>query len=274
LRHPELVDVVIFRENTEDVYAGVEYKAGSPEAAKVEKFLKEEMGAEFWPNAGIGIKPISEFGSKRLIRKAFRYAVDKKKPTVTLVHKGNIQKFAEGAFMQWGYEVARDEFGDVTISEQQLWDEFGGKQPGDKIVVKDRIADIMFQQMLLRPAEFDVIATSNLNGDYLSDAVAAEVGGVGIAPGANIGDHLAVFEATHGTAPKYADQDRVNPGSLLLSGVMMLDYIGWQEASEAIMRAYTQTVADKIVTYDFARQMDGAREVLTSEFASEVIQRL
>jgi isocitrate dehydrogenase len=274
LRHPELVDVVIFRENTEDVYAGVEYKAGSPEAQKVERFLKDEMGAKFWANSGIGIKPISEFGSKRLIRKALQHAVNKHRSSVTFVHKGNIQKFTEGAFMQWGYELARDEFGDVTITEQQLWDEFGGKQPADKIVVKDRIADIMFQQMLLRPAEYDVIATPNLNGDYLSDAVAAEVGGVGIAPGANIGDTMAVFEATHGTAPKYAGQDKVNPGSLLLSGVMMLDYIGWDEAAAAITEAYTQTVADRIVTYDFARQMDGAREVKTSEFASAVIERL
>jgi isocitrate dehydrogenase len=274
LRRPELVDVTIFRENTEDVYAGVEYKAGSPEAQKVERFLKDEMGAKFFPNSGIGIKPISEFGSKRLIRKALQHAVSKDKRSVTLVHKGNIQKFTEGAFMQWGYELARDEFGDVTITEQQLWDEYGGKQPGDKILVKDRIADIMFQQMLLRPAEYDVIATPNLNGDYLSDAVAAEVGGVGIAPGANIGDTMAVFEATHGTAPKYANQDKVNPGSLLLSGVMMLDYIGWTEAAEAVAEAYTQTVADKIVTYDFARQMDGAQEVKTSEFASAVIQRL
>jgi isocitrate dehydrogenase len=274
LRHPEQVDVVIFRENTEDVYAGVEYKAGTAEAAKVEKFLKEEMGAQFWPNSGIGIKPISEFGTKRLVRKAFRYALEHGRKSVTFVHKGNIQKYTEGAFMQWGYEVARDEFGDVTITEQQLWDEFGGKAPAGKIVVKDRIADIMFQQMLLRPAEYDVIATPNLNGDYLSDAVAAEVGGVGIAPGANIGDYLAVFEATHGTAPKYANQDKVNPGSLLLSGVMMLDYIGWGEAARAVEAAYTRTVADKIVTYDFARQMEGAREVKTSEFASAVIERL
>lgn len=274
VRRPDLIDCVIFRENTEDVYAGVEYKAGSPEAQKVERFLKEEMGAKFWPNSGIGIKPISEFGSKRLIRKALEYAVAKRSRSVTLVHKGNIQKFTEGAFMQWGYELARDEFGDAMITEQQLWDEYGGQQPADKIVIKDRIADIMFQQMLLRPAEYDVIATPNLNGDYLSDAIAAEVGGVGIAPGANIGDTMAVFEATHGTAPKYADQDKVNPGSVLLSGVMMLDYIGWDEAAQAITDAYTRTVADKIVTYDFARQMEGAQEVKTSEFASAVIERL
>lgn len=274
LRRPDQVDVVIFRENTEDVYAGVEYKAGSPEAQKVEKFLKEEMGARFFDNSGIGIKPISEFGTKRLVRKAFRYALEHGRKSVTFVHKGNIQKFTEGAFMQWGYEVAKQEFGEVTVTEAQLWDEFDGVMPAGKLLVKDRIADIMFQQMLLRPAEYDVIATPNLNGDYLSDAVAAEVGGVGIAPGANIGDTMAVFEATHGTAPKYANQDKVNPGSLLLSGVMMLDYIGWGEAARAIEAAYTRTVADKIVTYDFARQMEGATEVKTSEFASAVIERL
>lgn len=274
LKRPEDVDVVIFRENTEDVYAGVEYEAGSPEAAKVERFLKEEMGARFWPNSGIGIKPISEFGTKRLVRKALAYAVEHGRTSVTLVHKGNIQKFTEGAFRQWGYDVARQEFSDVTITEKQFWDDFNGTQPEGKVVVKDRIADIMFQQMLLRPAEYDVIATPNLNGDYLSDAVAAEVGGVGIAPGANIGDYIAVFEATHGTAPKYANQDMVNPGSLLLSGVMMLDYIGWSEAARAVEDAYRRTVADKIVTYDFARQMEGAQEVRTSEFATAVIARL
>jgi isocitrate dehydrogenase len=274
LRRPEDVDVIIFRENTEDVYAGVEYKAGSPEAAKVERFLTEEMGAKFWPGSGIGIKPISEFGTKRLVRKAIKYALEHGRTSLTLMHKGNIQKFTEGAFMQWGYDLARQEFADMTVAESQVWDEFGGKQPEGKIIVKDRIADIMFQQMLLRPAEYDVIATPNLNGDYLSDAVAAEVGGVGIAPGANIGDYMAVFEATHGTAPKYANQDKVNPGSLLLSGVMMLDYIGWNEAARAVERAYKQTVADKIVTYDFARQMEDAQEVRTSEFASAVIARL
>jgi len=274
LRRPEDVDVVIFRENTEDVYAGVEYKAGTPEADKVERFLKEEMGAKFWPKSGIGIKPISEFGTKRLVRKAIQFALEHDRKSLTLVHKGNIQKFTEGAFMQWGYDLAREEYADVTITEPQLWDEFDGRPPEGKIVVKDRIADIMFQQMLLRPAEYDVIATPNLNGDYLSDAVAAEVGGVGIAPGANIGDHMAVFEATHGTAPKYANQDKVNPGSLLLSGVMMLDYIGWSEAARAIEDAYRRAVGEKIVTYDFARQMEGAQEVKTSEFASAVIERL
>jgi isocitrate dehydrogenase len=274
LRRPDLVDVVIFRENTEDVYAGVEYQAGTPEAAKVEKFLKEEMGARFWPNSGIGIKPISEFGSKRLIRKAFIYALEHGRKSVAFMHKGNIQKFTEGAFQQWGYEVAKQEFGDVTVTEAELWDQHGGLLPEGKLLVKDRIADIMFQQMLLRPAEYSVIAAPNLNGDYLSDAVAAEVGGVGIAPGANIGDTIAMFEATHGTAPKYSNLDKMNPGSLLLSGVMMLDYIGWGEAARAVEAAYTKTVGDKIVTYDFARQMEGAREVKTSEFASAVIERL
>ena len=274
LRRPDQVNVVIFRENTEDVYAGIEYKAGTPEADKVEQFLKAEMGARFFEGSGIGIKPISAYGTKRLVRKALNYALENSRRSVTFVHKGNIQKFTEGAFMQWGYEVAREEFGDFTITEQQLWDDHGGAQPVGKIVVKDRIADIMFQQMLLRPAEYDVIATPNLNGDYLSDAVAAEVGGVGIAPGGNIGDYIAVFEATHGTAPKYANQDKVNPGSVLLSGVMMLNYVGWKEAAHAVEAAYTKTVADRIVTYDFARLMDDAREVRTSEFASAVIDRL
>ncbi|MFN8499689.1 MAG: isocitrate dehydrogenase (NADP(+)) [Anaerolineae bacterium] len=276
LRHPEKVDVVIFRENTEDVYAGIEYRANTPEAQKVVDFLEKEMGAHFLSNTnvGIGIKPISEFGSKRLIRKAIQYAIDNNRKSVTFVHKGNIQKFTEGAFRSWGYELGKDEFGDVTITEDELWSEYNGKQPAGKIVLKDRIADIMFQMMLLRPDEFDVIATPNLNGDYLSDAVAAEVGGVGIAPGGNIGDGIAVFEATHGTAPKYTNLDKVNPGSLLFSGVMMLDYIGWKEAANLITEAYTETVKDKIVTYDFARQMDGATEVKTSEFATAIIERM
>ena len=274
LKEPWKVDVVIFRENTEDVYAGIEYQAGTPEAAKVERFLKEEMGAKFFEGAGIGIKPISAFGTKRLVRKAIQYALDEGRKSVTLVHKGNIQKFTEGAFRNWGYELAMEEFGGVTLTEEELWSERGGKQPEGKIVIKDRIADIMFQQMLLRPDEFDVIATPNLNGDYLSDAVAAEVGGVGIAPGANISDYVALFEATHGTAPKYTNLDKVNPGSLLFSGVMLLRYIGWREAADMIVRAYEKTVAQKVVTYDFARQMEGAKEVKTSEFASAVISNL
>ena len=272
--HPELVDIVIFRENTEDVYSGIEYKAGTPENEKVAKFLREEMGAEFFEGAGLGIKPVSAFGTKRLVRKAIRYAIDHKKDSVTLVHKGNIMKFTEGAFRNWGYEVARDEFGDVTITEDELYSVYGGVQPEGKIVIKDRIADIIFQLLQLRPAEFSVLATLNLNGDYLSDAAAAHVGGVGIAPGANIADYVAVFEATHGTAPKYANLDKVNPGSLILSGVMMLEYMGWQEAADLINSALTKVIADKTVTYDFARQMPGATEVKTSQFGDLLIAKI
>ena len=271
LRRPEDVDVVIFRENTEDVYAGIEYEAGTAENEKLARFLRDDMGARFFEGAGLGVKPISPFGTNRLVRKAIRYAIDHGRKSVTLVHKGNIMKFTEGSFRNWGYELARTEFGEHTITEDELWEKHGGKQPEGRIVVKDRIADIMFQMMLLRPAEFDVIATSNLNGDYLSDAVAAEVGGVGIAPGANMADHVAVFEATHGTAPKYANQDKVNPGSLLFSGVMMFDYIGWPEVGRTITAAYERTIARKVVTYDFARQTQGAAEVSTSGFASAVI---
>jgi isocitrate dehydrogenase len=274
LKHPGKVDVVIFRENTEDVYCGIEYKSGSEDNARLANFLREEMGAEFFEDAGLGIKPISAFGSKRLVRKAIQYAIDHGRESVTLVHKGNIMKFTEGAFRNWGYELAREEFGEVTITEEQLYNEYKGKQPEGKIVIKDRIADIMFQMMLLRPEEFDVLATMNLNGDFLSDAIAAEVGGVGIAPGANMADHVAVFEATHGTAPKYANQNKVNPGSLLFSGVMMLEYMGWQEAADLITLAYPEVVTDGIVTYDFARQIDGATEVGTSQFADALIERL
>ncbi|MBT8039373.1 MAG: isocitrate dehydrogenase (NADP(+)) [Xanthomonadales bacterium] len=274
LRHPENVDVVIFRENTEDVYCGIEYQSGSEDNEKVARFLREEMGAEFFADAGIGIKPISPFGSKRLVRKAVQYAIDNERESVTLVHKGNIMKFTEGAFRNWGYELAREEFGDVTISEDELWEKHDGVRPEGKIVIKDRIADIMFQLMLLRPAEFDVLATMNLNGDYLSDALAAEVGGMGIAPGANMADHVAVFEATHGTAPKYANLDKVNPSSLMFSGCMMFDYIGWREVSALINEAFTKTVRDGVVTYDFARLMEGASEVSTSGFADALIKRL
>jgi len=274
LRHPEDVDVVIFRENTEDVYAGIEYPSGSPEMRKIEKFLKEELGAKFFDDAGIGVKPISPFGTRRLVRKAIQYAIDENRESVTIVHKGNIMKFTEGAFRNWGYELAKEEFAEHTITEDELWSEHGGKRPEGKVVIKDRIADIMFQLMLLRPAEFDVIATSNLNGDYLSDACAAEVGGIGIAPGANMADHVAVFEATHGTAPKYANQDKVNPGSLLFSGVMMLEYIGWREAADLISGAYPAVVKKKVVTYDFARQMEGATEVGTSGFADALIEEI
>ncbi len=274
LKHPEEVDIVIFRENTEDVYAGIEYEAGSPENAKLARFLREEMGADFFEGAGLGIKPISEFGSKRLVRAAIRYAIEHRRRSVTLVHKGNIQKFTEGAFQKWGYEVAAQEFPEQTISWAEVEKNHGGKVPAGRILIQDTIADIMFQKMLLRPSEHDVIATPNLNGDYLSDAVAAEVGGVGIAPGANNGDEVALFEATHGTAPKYTNLDKVNPGSLLFSGVMMLEHLGWQEAADLITRAYELTLDQKYVTYDFARQMDGATEVKTSEFATRVIENM
>jgi len=274
LKKPEDVDVVIFRENTEDVYAGIEYRSGTDENKKVAEFLRKEMGAEFFEDAGIGIKPISPFGSKRLIRKAIKYAIDNNRESVTLVHKGNIMKFTEGAFRTWGYELAREEFPDQTITEEELYSVYGGKRPEGKVVIKDRIADIIFQLMLLRPNEFDVLATMNLNGDYLSDAVAAEVGGVGIAPGANISDTVAVFEATHGTAPKYANLDKVNPGSLLFSGVMMLEHIGWKEAADLITVAYGKVVSQKIVTYDFARQVEGATEVGTSGFADALIDQI
>ncbi|MEO1289012.1 MAG: isocitrate dehydrogenase (NADP(+)) [Chloroflexota bacterium] len=275
LKEPQDVDVVIFRENTEDIYAGIEFEAGTEENEKLAKFLREEMGATgFFEGAGLGIKPVSEFGSKRLIRAAIKYAIERGRDSVTLVHKGNIQKFTEGAFQRWGYELAKEEFPEETISWEEVAANHGGKVPDGKILIQDTIADIMFQKMLLRPREHDVIATTNLNGDYLSDALAAEVGGVGIAPGANIGDEIALFEATHGTAPKYTNLDKVNPGSLLFSGVMMLEHIGWFEAAELITKAYEATIADKIVTYDFARQMPDAKEVKTSEFATAIIDRM
>lgn len=271
MKRPQDVNAIIFRENTEDVYAGIEYESGTPENEKLARFLREEMGAHFFEGAGIGIKPISPFGSKRLVRKAIQYAIDHNKDSVTLVHKGNIQKFTEGAFRKWGYEVAAEEFADQTITEAELWDKYNGKQPEGKVVIKDRIADIMFQLMQLRPAEFSVLATTNLNGDYLSDALAAEVGGMGIAPGANMADFVAVFEATHGTAPKYTNLDKVNPSSLMFSGSMMFDYIGWTEVSALIHKAFGDTIKQKIVTYDFARLMDGATEVSTSAFADAII---
>jgi isocitrate dehydrogenase len=274
LREPEKVDVVIFRENTEDVYAGLEYRSGDEDNKKLAKFLREEMGARFFEDAGLGIKPISPFGSKRLVRKAIQYAIDNNRESVTLVHKGNIMKFTEGAFRNWGYELAKEEFGEVTITEEELYSQYGGKRPEGKIVIKDRIADIIFQLLQLRPEEFEVIATMNLNGDYLSDAAAAEVGGIGIAPGANMADHVAVFEATHGTAPKYANLDKVNPSSLLLSGVMMLEYMGWTEAADLVNAAFPLVIADKTVTYDFARLMDGATEVKTSEFGDCLIRKI
>jgi isocitrate dehydrogenase len=271
VRHPELVDMVIFRENTEDVYAGYEVESGTPEAVKLIAYLRDEMGWPIREGSGIGIKPISEFGSKRLVRAAIQYALDHHRRSVTLVHKGNIQKFTEGAFRAWGYELVREEFADVAVG----WDDCGG-EPGDRLLVKDTIADITLQQVLTRPAEFDVIATTNLNGDYLSDALAAQVGGIGIAPGGNINyvTGHGVFEATHGTAPKYAGQDKVNPGSVLLSGVLMYEHLGWQAAAADIVKALEATIAAKIVTYDFARLMEGATEVKCSEFAQAIAERL
>ncbi|MGB8179231.1 MAG: NADP-dependent isocitrate dehydrogenase [Acidimicrobiales bacterium] len=268
---PEDVDMVIFRENTEDVYAGLEVEAGSPDAEKLRTFLLDTFGWEIREMSGIGVKPISKFGSERLIRAALNYALSHDRESVTLVHKGNIQKFTEGAFMKWGYELVREEFADVAVG----WNDCDGK-PGSKLLVKDVIADIAFQQALTRAKEFDVIATMNLNGDYLSDALAAQVGGIGIAPGANI-NYLTghgIFEATHGTAPKYAGQDKVNPGSVLLSGVLMFEHLGWQDAADDIVTALEATIADKIVTYDFARLMEGATEVKCSEFAAAIVERL
>jgi isocitrate dehydrogenase len=271
VKHPEKVDMVIFRENTEDIYAGLEVEEGTPEARKLIELLHDAYGWNIRGDSGIGIKPVSVTGSKRLIRAAIEYAVRRNRKSVTLVHKGNIQKFTEGAFRNWGYELTREEFSDVAVG----WDDCDGK-PGDKILVKDAIADITLQQVLTRPDEFDVIATTNLNGDYLSDALAAQVGGIGIAPGGNINyvTGHGVFEATHGTAPKYAGQDKVNPGSVILSGVMMFEHLGWQEAADDIIRALEATIAEKIVTYDFARLMEGATEVKTSEFASAIVERL
>jgi len=274
VKEPELVDMVIFRENTEDVYAGIEWQAGTDKANRVIEFLRNEMGALVRDNSGIGIKPISEFGTKRLVRKAIQYALDHGRESVTLVHKGNIMKFTEGAFRNWGYELAAEEFGDSVITEAMLWDQFSGKVPPGKIVIKDRIADAMFQQILLRPNEYSVLAMPNLNGDYMSDALAAQVGGLGIAPGANIGDGVAVFEATHGTAPKYAGLDKVNPGSVLLSGVMLLEYIGWQEAADVITSALETTISNKTVTYDLARLMTGATELSCSAFGSAIIANM
>ena len=271
VKHPELVDMVIFRENTEDVYAGLEVEAGTPAAEKLRSFLKDEYNWDIREMSGIGIKPISKEGSERLIRASIEYALDHQKESVTMVHKGNIQKFTEGAFMKWGYQLVKDEFADRAVG----WDDCGGK-PNGKLLVKDAIADITLQQVLTRPAEFDVIATMNLNGDYLSDALAAQVGGIGIAPGANINyvTGHGIFEATHGTAPKYAGQDKVNPGSVLLSGVLMFEHLGWTEAAADIVRALEATIADKVVTYDFARLMEGATEVKCSEFASAIVDRL
>ncbi len=274
VREPQKLDVVIFRENTEDVYAGIEWQEGSDDALKIIEFINAQFGKEIRTDSGIGIKPISIFGTTRLVRMAIRYALEHNRRRVTLVHKGNIMKFTEGAFRDWGYELARTEFGDVCITEDELWDRHGGKVPDGKIVVNDRIADAMFQQVLLRPDEYEVIALPNLNGDYLSDACAAQIGGLGMAPGANIGDQAALFEATHGTAPKYAGLDKVNPGSLILSGVMMLEHLGWQGAADRIYEALEKTIQQKRVTYDLERQMEGATTLKTSEFASALIENM
>jgi isocitrate dehydrogenase len=274
VKTPEKLDIVLFRENTEDVYAGVEFKADSPEANEIIKLINEKFGKNIRPGSGIGVKPMSSFGSKRLVKKAIEYALTHGRKSVTIVHKGNIMKFTEGSFKEWGYEVAKEEFGNVTVTEDEVWANHGGKVPEGKLLIKDRIADSMFQQVLLRPDEYDVVATPNLNGDYLSDAAAAQVGGLGIAPGANLSYSIGLFEATHGTAPKYANLDKINPGSVILSGVMMFDYIGWTEVARMIESALQKTISSKVVTYDFARLMDGAKEVKTSEFANEIVKNM
>ena len=274
LKEPEKTDMVIFRENSEDIYAGIEWEAESEKARKVIKFLIEEMGVKkirFPETSGIGIKPVSREGTERLVRKAIQYAIDNDRPSVTLVHKGNIMKFTEGGFRDWGYELAKEKFGEHVIAEADL-QAAGGKARADAVILKDRIADSMFQQILLRPDEYSVVATPNLNGDYISDALAAEVGGLGIAPGGNIGDEAAVFEATHGTAPKYAGLDKINPGSVILSGVMMLEHMGWNEAAKLIVTGLEKAIAAKTVTYDLARQMQGATEVSTSGFGDAIIK--
>jgi isocitrate dehydrogenase len=274
VKAPEKLNIMIFRENTEDIYLGVEFKAETDDANRLIKFINSEFGKNIREGSGIGIKPMSAFGTKRLVRRAFDFAIANKRKSVTLVHKGNIMKFTEGAFRDWGYELAREEYADTLISEQQVWDDHGGVTPEGKILVKDRIADSMFQQLLLRPDEYDVVATPNLNGDYISDAAAAQVGGLGLAPGANIGDRAAIFEATHGTAPKYAGKDVINPGSVILSGVMMLDHMGWKEAADSIIAAVGATIGQKQVTYDLERQMPGATRLKTSEFADAIIGNL
>ncbi|MBR5051522.1 MAG: isocitrate dehydrogenase (NADP(+)) [Desulfovibrio sp.] len=271
VKDPDAVNMIIFRENTEDLYAGIEWDSNSPEANRLIELIKELSGKEVRPGSSIGIKPISEFGTKRLVRMAIQYAIDHKLPSVTLVHKGNIMKFTEGGFRKWGYEVAKEEFGDVTIPESELVD---GQVPEGKIVIKDRITDAMFQQILLRPREYSVLAMPNLNGDYMSDALAAQVGGLGMAPGSNIGDGYAIFEATHGTAPKYAGLDKTNPGSIILSGAMMLDYLGWTEAADLVRKGVQGAVANKTVTYDLARQMPDATKVACSAFGKAICDNM
>jgi isocitrate dehydrogenase len=273
VRHPEKVNVVVFRENTEDIYAGLEWSAGSPEALRLREFLVCELGCRIPEDAGLGIKPISRTATRRIMRKALRHALDSAQRVITVVHKGNIMKFTEGSFRQWCYELAQDEYGEVVVTEAELASS-GLPLPGDKILLNDRIADNMFQQVLTRTDEYKVLVMPNLNGDYFSDALAAQVGGLGMAPGANIGDHVALFEATHGTAPKYAGLDKVNPGSLILSAVMMLEYMMWKEAAEAIVRAVAATIKQKKVTYDLARMMEGAHELSTSGFAEAIVANM
>jgi len=274
VKHPEKLNVVVYRENTEDVYAGIEWPAGSPEAQKVIAFLEKELGKKVRPDSGIGIKPISITATKNLVRRAIQYALENNRRSVTLVHKGNIMKYTEGAFRDWGYEVAREEFASRTVTEEEVTTKYDFKVPEGKLLIKDRIADSMLQQILTRPDEYDVIATPNLNGDYLSDACAAQVGGLGIAPGANIGDGSAVFEATHGTAPKYADKDVINPGSVLLSGCMMFEYMGWRDVAKTIEDAFAKTIQQKKVTYDLERLMTGATKLKTSEFARAIVENM
>ncbi len=274
MKAPENVDMVIFRENTEDVYCGIEWAAGTDEAEQAIAFVKKLTGRDIRPDSGIGIKPISKTGTQRLVRQAIQYALKNNRDSVTLVHKGNIMKFTEGAFRAWGYELAATEFGDVTITEDEVWAKHGGKVPAGKLLIKDRIADAMFQQILLRPSEYSVLAMPNLNGDYMSDALAAMVGGLGLAPGANIGDGVAVFEATHGTAPKYAGLDKVNPGSVILSGAMMLEHMGWKEADSLVRSAMAKAIQAKNVTYDLARQMEGATEVSCSDFGRAIVAQM
>ena len=274
MKRPQDLDIIIFRENTEDVYAGIEFKAESKEATDLIKYINKKFDKKIILESGIGIKPISKFGTERLVKKAIDYAIANKRKSVTLVHKGNIMKFTEGSFKEWGYQTAKKCYADKIVTEEELWKSYNGSMPEGKILMKDRIADSMFQQLLLRPSEYEVLATPNLNGDYLSDASAAQVGGLGIAPGANMSDYYAVFEATHGTAPKYAGLDKVNPGSVILSGVMMFQYLGWEKAADNIEHAIKKTIKSKVVTYDFARNMKNAKEVSCSDFGREIVRNM
>ncbi|ELZ78388.1 isocitrate dehydrogenase [Haloferax larsenii JCM 13917] len=277
VKNPAAMDMVTFRENTEDVYAGIEWEAGTDEVQKVKEFVEAEMGHDDVIHdgpVGIGIKPITEFGTKRLVREAIEYAIENDRDSVTLVHKGNIMKFTEGAFRDWGYELAEEEFGDVTITEDELWEEYDGEKPEDKIVVKDRIADNMLQQLLTRTADYDVIATMNLNGDYMSDAAGAQIGGLGIAPGANFGEGLCLAEPVHGSAPKYAGEDKVNPTAMILSGRLMFEYMGWKDAGKLIRDAVEKTISEGDVTYDLHRQIEGGNKLATSEYAEKVVENI